>query len=56
MTDKDIELVIDIIYKYMTTIYDRPAGSNPRYVLTTFGLNKVKVELQELVKSNKTNI
>ena len=44
-----MKLVVDIIEKYMTTIYDRPAGSNPRYVLTTFGLTKVKQELETLI-------
>ena len=53
MTRHEVKLVVDIIEKYMTTIYDRPAGSNPRYVLTTFGLSRVKQELETLVKGSR---
>ena len=50
MTEKELKKVVEIIENNMTTIYDRPLGSNPRLVLTSFGLSQVKHELKELVK------
>ena len=51
MTQYELEQVVKIIERNMTTIYDRPLGSNPRWVLTTFGLEKAKKEIEsELVE------
>lgn len=50
MTEKELNKVVEIIENNMTTIHDRPLGSNPRWVLTTLGLSQVKKELKELVK------
>lgn len=38
--------------KAQTTIYDRPLGSNPRLVITNFGLSQIKNELKDLVSED----
>lgn len=54
MTSKEYQQVCAILDKYVTQIHDRPQGSLPRWVLTTFGLSKAKTEIKEtLVKEDK---
>ena len=40
----------------MTMIYDRPVGSNPRLVITTFGLSKAKQEIKELINEKENEV
>lgn len=54
MTNKEYKDMCAILDKYLTVIHDRPQGSLPRWVLTTFGLSKAKSEIKEkLVKEDK---
>ena len=48
MTKKEYGKVLDIIQKNMSVLHESPY--NPRIVLTSFGLSKVKEELKELVE------
>ena len=41
--------ILEILRNAQTTIYDRPVGSNPRLVITTFGLEAVEKQLKEFV-------
>lgn len=53
MTKKEYKQVCDILEKYVTVIHDRPLGSLPRFVITSFGLSKAKQEIKEtLVKED----
>ena len=48
MTKSEYNKVISIIENYMTVIQE--GYSNPRIVLASFGLSKVKQDLKEMVK------
>lgn len=48
MTKKEYERVIEIIEANMSVLHESPY--NPRIVLTSFGLSKVKQDLKEMVK------
>lgn len=48
MTQKEYKQVIETIEKYMSVLHESPY--NPRVVLTSLGLSKVKQELKAMVK------
>ena len=54
MTEKEFKIMSDILEKYVTVIHDRPLGSLPRFVLTSFGLGQAKKEIKDtLVKGEQ---